>query len=135
MKTFAISVLLFASLNLFSQAIISPALSGVLSESKTDYVSVNIYFNSVYSIYDLAKDLDSRNAEFDERVKAVNNLLNENALISQNDFAPVLESLLKSDKSSVREMTFYRSVNMLNIVIKTDLVYGLAEKSLIKFLI
>jgi bacillopeptidase F len=134
MKTLAISVLLFASLNLFSQAIISPALSGVLSESKTDYVSLNIYFNSVNSIYDLAKDLDSRNAEFDERVKAVNNLLNENALISQNDFAPVLEALLSSDKSSVKEMRFYRSVNMLNIVIKTDLVYALAEKSFIKFL-
>jgi hypothetical protein len=134
MKTFAISVLLFASLNLFSQAVISPALNGVLSESKSEYVSLNIYFNSVYSIYDLAKDLDSRNAEFDERVKAVNNLLNKNAIVSQNDFAPVLESLLSSDKSSVKEMRFYRSVNMLNIVIKTDLVYGLAEKSFIKYL-
>lgn len=134
MKTLAFSVLLFVTTNLFSQAVISPALNGVLSESKSEYVSLNIFFNSYHSIYDLAEVLDSKKAIFDERVKAVNNLLNENAIISQNDFAPVLESLLKSDKNSVKEMRFYRSVNMLNIVIKTNLVYGLVDKSFIRFL-
>jgi bacillopeptidase F len=136
MKTISTVVLLFVSSLLLSQTVFSPLLmSSISDEAKSnEYINVNIFFTSNYDIYQLSDELDANHASFDQRVKAVTTLLKENSLISQNEFAPILEELLSQDSKAVGDIRYYWGVNMLNIDIKKDYVYRISEFKGIKYM-
>lgn len=136
MKTVFLFILLFAINSLFSQSVISPAMNAVLNENsqKEDYVDINIYFNSSKDITVLAAELDAKKASFDERVKAVTVLLKENSKISQNDFASVIDELLRMDSESVGEVQYFWGVNMLNLKVKKQYIYIISEIEGIRYI-
>ncbi|MDD3858861.1 MAG: S8 family serine peptidase [Bacteroidales bacterium] len=136
MKTIFSLVLLCLCGFLYAQSVISPLLNSKLSEDNKEeiYLNINLYFSSYYDIFDLAKELDSRNASFHERNVEVVNLLKTNSEISQAAFIPIIEEILKSDKKAVSDIKFFWGVNMVNINIKKNLVYQLAEIRDVKYI-
>lgn len=136
MKTLLSLILLCFSSFLYSQYIISPLLNAKLSEDSKEeiYININVYFSSYYDIFNLAKELDKRNASFNERNFEVINLLKTNSEISQEAFIPILETFLKSDKNAVTDIKIFWAVNMMNLNIKKDLVYQLAELKDVKYI-
>ncbi len=136
MKTLFFFILLLAVQQLFSQSVYSPALNSKLNDGseKDTYINVNIYFSSFYDINSLAIELDAKKALFDERVKSVTSLLKENSKISQNQFAPVLEDLLRLDAESVGEMQYFWGVNMLNMDVKKQYIYLISDFEGIRYI-
>ncbi|MCK9255223.1 MAG: S8 family peptidase [Bacteroidales bacterium] len=134
MKTLLFVFTLFIYSSLLSQSMFSPALVSALGQKNTDYLDINIYFHSIYNIYDLANDLDAKKASFDLRVKSVNNLLNKNAEISISEFSQYLDFILNKDSRAVKNIKFYRSINMVNIEIKTEFIYYLSEHNSVRFI-
>ncbi|HPL03981.1 MAG TPA: S8 family peptidase [Bacteroidales bacterium] len=134
MKTTLFVYLLLLSGFLFSQSILSPALVSELGKNEKDYIDVNIYFNSNYDIYELARNLDAKKASFDLRTKSVNDLLNKNAEISLSEFAVCLDFMLNQDSRVVENIKYYRVANALNIEIKPNFIYYLADQKFIRFI-
>lgn len=67
MKTRLFAILLLVSSLVFSQSVFSPELSNYLQTNKSadEYVEVNVFFENVYSLEELALSLDESNASFD----------------------------------------------------------------------
>jgi bacillopeptidase F len=134
MKTTLFVYLLLLSGFLFSQSVLSPALVSELGKHEGYYINVNIYFQSHYDINELARNLDAKKASFDFRTKSVNDLLNKNAEISLSEFAVCLDFILNQDSRAVGKIKFFRAANALNIEIKPNFVYYLADQKSIRFI-
>lgn len=136
MKTLLSAILLLASSLVFSQSVFSPELSNHLQTNKSidEYVEVNIFFENVYSLEELALSLDENNANFDTRVKAVVSLLKENAEISQSQFDSNLTELIANDKKAISDVNYFWGVNMINVTVKSKYLYSISDYYGVKYM-
>jgi bacillopeptidase F len=99
-----------------------------------EYVNINVFLFSNQSLDELSLKLDKEKASFDSRIKSVSSFLKSNAKISQTDFLNFLEQITNSDKNAVTGVESYWVVNMLNLTVKKNIVYQIAENKDIRFI-
>ncbi len=127
MKKILVSMLMtiFAS-TVFSQFIISPALSDAINNESGDYLTINIFFDNANSVSELAVQLDKSHAAFDTRVKSVTNLLKENSALSYEKFMEQITPIIQKDEKAVISIEKFWIVNAVNAVVRADCVYQIS---------
>ena len=130
-KTFILAILTFVSALSFSQFVVSPALSDAIKDGKAEYLDVNIFFENVESVSDLALQFDNYHADFDTRVKGVTALLKRNYERSYAKFVRQIEPLKKANPDAVESMEGYWIVNAVNAKVSRDVIGQIAGFAII----
>lgn len=116
-----------------AQMAVSPQLQSVLHDNASEYVDINIFFESENPISALEQILDKNHASFDVRVKSVISLQKENFRVAYAKFMEQFAPILNSDPKAVEFQEGFWIANVLNMKIRADYVYTIAEFDIVKF--
>jgi bacillopeptidase F len=125
-KVLLFIVLVSMSLLSVAQFVVSPALSDAIKDGNSEYLDVNVYFESAESVSDLASHYDKYHADFDTRVKGVTALLKRNHEKSYAKFMRQIAPLMKSNPSAVSDMEDFWIVNAVNMKVRPDFIMQIA---------
>ncbi|MDR2835292.1 MAG: S8 family peptidase [Bacteroidales bacterium] len=123
---------IFLSFNTYSQSEISRQLLDDM-EHNSGYINVNIFFYNKLDLQQLNLELNSKKANFDERIKRVTQIQKQNSEFSIINFYKNIELKTKSSKVIKNEKIFW-VVNMLNADVKSDFIQEINRFENVKYI-
>lgn len=125
--------LIIICLRIFSQAEISSQLLNEIEKNKNEYVNINIFFENLIKIENIAKKLDAENASFDKRVKTVTNYSKNNSEISVKNFYQLINNS-EELKNSIKNEKVFWILNVINADVKIENIVNISRLNGVKYI-